>query len=51
MASIDRISDTVFRGLGIGVLAGVSGGVLRSMDKLYPAKRKRRRKKRCKRRK
>ena len=44
MASIDRITDTTLRGLGIGVLAGVSGGVLRSMDKLYPVKRKHKRK-------
>ena len=45
MASIDRITDTTLRGLGIGVLAGVSGSVLRSVGRLYPT---RRRKKRCK---
>ena len=45
MVTISDITDTTMRGLGIGVLAGVSGGVLRSMDKLYPTKRKRRRKK------
>ena len=45
MVTISDITDTTMRGLDIGVLAGVSGGVLRSVGCLYPT-RKRRRKKR-----
>ena len=44
MVTISNITDTTMRGLGIGVLAGVSGNVLKSMSFLHPTKRKRRRK-------
>lgn len=50
MTRITDISNTVFRGLGIGVLAGVSGGVMRSMDKAFgwtkPRRKRSKRKKR-----
>ena len=46
--SIDKITDTTMRGLHIGVLAGVSGGILKNMDRmfgktLYKRKRKKKR--------
>jgi len=40
------ITDTTMRGLGIGVLAGVSGNIIKNVNRLYPSKRKRRKKKR-----
>jgi len=46
MPTIGDISSTVFRGLNIGVLAGVSGGVLRSMDRAFYSPRRRRKKRR-----
>ena len=50
MVKISDITDTTLRGLGIGVLAGVSGGIMRSMNKAFgwtkPRKKRSKRKKR-----
>lgn len=49
MVTINDITSTTLRGLGIGVLAGVSSNVLKNVGCLYPTSRKR--KKRYKKRK
>jgi len=48
MSSIDKITDTTLRGLNIGVLAGVSSGVMKNINKLFggTTKKKRRKKRR-----
>ena len=51
MASIDTIKDTTMQGLSIGVFAGVSGGLMKNINKMFKyntktTKRKKRRKKR-----
>jgi hypothetical protein len=48
MSSIDKITSTTMLGLNIGVLAGVSGRVMKSINKMFggTTKRKRRKSKR-----
>jgi len=45
MSSIDKITDTTLMGLNIGVLAGVSGKVMKNIDKLFGGTTKKRRRK------
>ena len=35
MSSIGKITDTTMLGLNIGVLAGVSGSVMRNINKMF----------------
>ena len=35
MSSIDRIKDTTMQGLGIGVFAGVSSGLMKNISKMF----------------
>ena len=47
--SVDKITDTTMRGLHIGVLAGVSGGIMKNINRMFgrkPSRRKRSKKKR-----
>jgi hypothetical protein len=43
MSSIDKITGTTLMGLNIGVLAGVSGGVIKNINKLFGGTTKKRR--------
>ena len=45
----DKITDTTMRGLQIGVLAGVSDGIMKNINRMFgkkPSRRKRSKKKR-----
>ena len=44
MSSVDKITDTTMRGLQIGVLAGVSGGIMGFANKAFGRTRPKRRK-------
>ena len=49
MPSIDRITDTTMRGLNIGVLAGVTGGIMKNMNNIFGQTTRRKRRKKRKR--